>query len=289
MAHFDNYIFDSQFLFLNEQQKLREAYEKLVSKSITENLGLKACIITESWDSDKFKKKIGRLLWLENNVSSGKLCLNIIEKLKIFDCCYIRLNAEHSFCNYAEQNNISFQSSKVSQYIDLKEHYFIFDNAIKYIECIDNIEDKEEIIAQVLTLSENSFIHNRFRADTHFSDDQINDIYRSWVINEIKSKESQLFLITEQGKVASFFLYRENISPLAQYKIGFVSLIASSPEFKEKKYASNLLNFVLNKAKTNKTDYVIANTEKRNINAIYFFSKNNFSVTSHLNEYHIWS
>jgi ribosomal protein S18 acetylase RimI-like enzyme len=289
MNTFDNYIFDSQFTFLKEQVKLQEAYNQLVSKNATEIAGLKTYIRSESWDSEKFKKNIGRLLWLEDRVSSSGTCYNIIEKLKVFDCCYIRLNSKHSFWKYAKQNTIVYQSAKASQHIHLKEREFTFDPAMPVTEYGEQLSNKEEIITQVLKLSEGSFLHNRFRTDPHFSDEQINGMYREWISNEIKEKTSTLYLIIEKKEVASFFLYKENISPLPQYKIGFVSLIASSPEFKGKNYATGLLNAVLGKAKEHKTDYVIANTEKNNDKAIHFFRKNNFTVTSHLNEYHIWS
>jgi ribosomal protein S18 acetylase RimI-like enzyme len=84
-------------------------------------------------------------------------------------------------------------------------------------------------------------------------------------------------------------LYRENISPLQEYKIGFVALIASSKEFKEKKFASNLLNYVLDKEKRKGTQFVVANTETKNESAIAFFKSNGFKITAHLNEYHIWN
>ena len=89
--------------------------------------------------------------------------------------------------------------------------------------------------------------------------------------------------------MVAFFLYRENISPLEKFKIGFVSLIASSADYKEKKYASNLLNYVFNIAKNRNTHYVIANTESKNISALSFFKKNNFIETAFLNEYHLWN
>ena len=37
------------------------------------------------------------------------------------------------------------------------------------------------------------------------------------------------------------------------------------------------------------TCFVIANTEIQNNSALSFFSKNNFLITSYLNEYHIWN
>lgn len=92
----------------------------------------------------------------------------------------------------------------------------------------------------------------------------------------------------ENEEVAAFFLYKSNISPINSVKIGFVSLIASTNKFKKKKYASNLLNYVLSKMRLD-TCFVIANTEIQNNSALSFFSKNNFLITSYLNEYHIWN
>ncbi len=288
---FDKCIFDSQYLFLNQEKKLEEAYKRLVIKNAEEMYfgDLKGYTRREKWDSTKMDKYIGRLLWLEDKVASVEAFKETVSELNEYDCCYIRLNADHSFCKFAEKGGLTLLSSKTSQHLNLDEYKPQYDKNLTYIEYANEIKNSREIILQILALSQNSFNHSRFREDKNFSKEMVDDIYRSWIVNEIKNKTSKLYVAMEGDKVTSFFLYRENMSPLPEYKIGFVSLIASSPEHKGKEYASNLLNYVMHKAKMQSTSYVIANTENKNASALKFFAKNGFKPTVNLNEYHIWN
>ena len=289
MSGLDKYIYDSQFAFLNSDKELEAVFLKQVlsnTHTYQSNLA-KAYFKTEQWDSEKFSKKIGRLVWLSN--SDDNFYSHLTKELKQFDCCYIRLNTNHSFCNWTENNRIPLLSTKISQHINLSLNDFQYDSSLSYYKWNNLIDNSANILNQVLDLSKTSFSYNRFRADDHFSESTIEGIYSNWVVNEIKSGEADLFYILDNDMVVAFFLYRENISPLKEYKIGFVSLIASSPKYKEKKYASNLLNYVLSTVKTKHTQYVVANTESKNTSALKFFKRNNFIETASLNEYHLWN
>ena len=105
---------------------------------------------------------------------------------------------------------------------------------------IETMDLRNEIINQVLDLSKDSFNYNRFKSDPFFTNSQIMEIYRDWIINEVKSKSCSLYYLMKNKEVAAFFLYKSNISPINSVKIGFVSLIASSNKFKKKKYLLRL-------------------------------------------------
>lgn len=287
----DKFVFDSQYTFLNEDKKLQDAFKRTVLKNAEEMYfgDLIGFTRKENWDSNKTDKYIGRLTWLENKITSAAMFKDTVSELNEFDCCYIRLNAEHSFCKFAEKGGLPLLSTKASQYLNLNEHRPLFDKTLTYLPYSLDMKNGREITLQILEMAKTSFNHGRFRADKNFSKELVDDIYRSWIVNEIKNKTSKLYLAMEGDKVAAFFLYKENISPLGDYVIGFVSLIASSPQFKGKQYASNLLNYVLHSAKLKGTSYVIANTETSNTDAINFFKKNEFRSEVNLNEYHIWN
>jgi GNAT superfamily N-acetyltransferase len=214
---------------------------------------------------------------------------DVVTGLKKTDCCYLRLNQDHSFCKENHTFSNPLLASKVSQHIDLGKHELVSDQSYSYIRYSETIPDHEIILKQILDLASISFSNNRFSADHHFSQSFINEMYHSWLMNEIKNPDAVLFFILDKDQVVSFFLYRKDISPISDYKIGFVSLIASSQNFKGKNYASNLLNYVLENARSENTSYCIANTSTKSNDAIGFFTKNNFKVTSYLNEYHLWN
>jgi hypothetical protein len=285
----DSYIYDSQFSFLNQQPELERNYiNNVLSKTfLFKNEYGKAYLKAETWDSEKFGKSFGRLVWLENR-KEDNFYSEVLKESTQFECTYIRLNKDHSFCKWAEKKSLPVLSSKISQHISLENTQLEFsENPVNW-SLSDHFKDGK-ILEQVIALSKTSFAYNRFKSDSHFTNEMIEKIYGNWVFNEFTSTNSKLYLIFVNEKVASFFLYRENISPLQEYKTGFVSLIASSPDYKEKRHASNLLNFVFNKAKLENTKFVIANPELKNSTALNFFKKNNFVETSILNEYHIWS
>jgi GNAT superfamily N-acetyltransferase len=290
MLRLDNHIYDSQFLFLGEDVRIQKAYfDSVLSKCEHTNIGgLEAFIRREEWDSQKLGKNINRLLWLENNVTSANYN-ELLVGLKRTDCCYIRLNQEHSFCKQNHMFTNPLLASKVSQHIDLRNTELRYDKQGSYCKYSENNADHELILKQILDLASSSFENNRFSADHHFTASFINEMYYSWLLNEIKNLQSELYYIRNNDQVASFFLYRKDVSPVADYKIGFVSLIASSPEFAGKNFASNLMNYVLAVAKSDNTSYCIANTSTKSNDAIGFFAKNHFKVTSYLNEYHLWN
>lgn len=287
---FDDYIFDSQFSFLNESLKLKNAYITLIKNSAhkEESLPLIAYFKEEKWDTETFKRRTGRLLWLENKVNTREKYKAVIDACQTYNCCYLRFNRAHSFCEYAKKNKLPLLSEKASQYLDLAKSETIYDHSLTYWK-YEKEEANPGIIDQVLSLASHTFMYNRFLSDSHFSAEQVKYIYSNWIINEITLGTSELYTLQDGNRVSSFFLYKEDISPVSGIKIGFVSLIASTPDQKNKNAATNLLNFVIDNAKLNGTNYVIANTEIGSTGAIQFFKKNKFIQNSFLNEYHVWN
>jgi len=287
----DEFVFDSQFAFLNESEALATAYEtQVLADAEARCFGeLSGYVRQETWDCGKFGMNIGRLLWLENDVTSQTMVKDIVGKVGGFDCCYIRLNAEHRFCKHARSINLLPLSSKVSQHLDLTGYEPVYEQALPYQEYSSEMANHESYIQQILSLSEKSFSHGRFREDRNFSRQQTDDIYRSWVTSEVENEASSLYFVTESSRVTAFLLYRKNVSPLPGHTIGFISLVATSPEHMGRQYGSNLLNYVLHSAKQHGTHYVIANTEHRNTDGIRFFTANGFAPTAMLHEYHVWS
>lgn len=286
----DNYVFDSQFMFLPDQQALKSAYDKTVrSNELFSKDGLRAYYRTESWDSNYFKKNIARLVSITNRNENEKY-RELNHEMKKFDCVYLRLNETHSYCSFAEYEGIPLLCSKVTQFNDLKDFEPKFAGDINYMTYSSlSIMEREAVLKDVLLLSRASFVHGRFRADKNFDPDLIDGMYAGWVENEVKAQQSELYFLQSNGKLVSFFLYRKNISPLNTYKIGFVSLIASAVEYKNRNFAGSLLNYVINQAKSENTQYIVANTETTNTSALSFFNKNGFLVSARLNEYHLWN
>jgi ribosomal protein S18 acetylase RimI-like enzyme len=287
----DEFVFDSQFAFLSESEALATVYETkvLVEAELRRFGDLRGYVRQEKWDSGKFGMTIGRLLWLENAVFSQAMLKDVVGKVGDFDCCYIRLNVDHGFCKYANSINWHPLSSKISQHLDLASYQPQYSQLLPYQEYSSQMANHESHIQQITALSEQSFSHGRFRRDRYFSRQQTDDMYRSWVTREVGNEASTLYFVTEESRVAAFLLYRKNISPLPGYTIGFVSLVATSPEYMGRRYASNLLNCVLQSAKQDGADYVIANTEQRNTDGLRFFAANGFVPTAMLQEYHVWS
>lgn len=288
MKSLDDYIYDSQFLFLNKKELLCNKYKCTVLEhpSIHYIPQVNSYLKEELWDSNKFSIRIARYLWIENKVTD-EVYKSLINATKAFKCVYVRVNTKHSFCENANQNGLNLLSTKVLQNINLHNKKLQFDPTLSY-QIYSANSGNDNVLYQVLEISENSFNYNRFQSDPFFTKGQIVQIYREWIINEVNTNSSQLYYVMVDTKVAAFFLYKTNISPLDDLTIGLVSLIASSNIYKKKKYATNLLNYVFNKVKS-KTNYVIANTEIHNTSALKFFAKNNFQITSYLNEYHIWN
>ena len=284
----DEYIFDSQFTFLAEQEALGVAYQSLVLSNVQQVslAGLTAYIRPEPWDSTRMGKSIGRLLWLENNVQSTAAVNEVLALLGRFDCCFVRLHASHSFCRHA--SSLQPISRKAVQQLSLYECHPASVREMEFQRYSAAQDGATGILQEICRISESSFRHSRFREDKHFSEELANDIYRSWVISEASNEQSDLYYIVDGDKVVAFLLYKKNISPLPERRIGFVSLVASAPEHAGRGHATGLLNFVIENAWRNGASHVVANTDQRSQRALDFFARNGFQTTAILNEYHVW-
>ncbi len=284
----DDFVFDSQFTFLGKQEALGVAYQSLVlSKAQQESLaGLTAYIRAETWDSTRMGKNIGRLLWLENNVQSTAALNEVLALLGRFDCCFVRLHASHSFCRHA--SSLQPLSRKAVQQLSLYECRPASVREIEFQRYSAAQDGAAGILQEICRISESSFCHGRFREDKHFSDELVNDIYRSWVISEASNEQSDLYYVVDGDQVAAFLLYKKNISPLPEEQVGFVSLVASPPEFAGRGYATSLLNYVIQTARRDGASHIVANTNQRSQRALDFFARNGFQMTATLNEYHVW-
>lgn len=282
----DDYIYDSQFQFLDKNLELESEFNDTVLRNIKkiEFQNEQAFIKIENWDSEKLNKKVIRLIWLSN--SKNKLFYDFIyNEFSNYDCVYVRLNQNHTFINYLkEYKNVNF-TNKLTQHLDLS-HYPKTNESVLKIEKLTS--QNITIVNQIKELASNSFKYNRFVGDKNFSQNFINNVYSSWVSNEIENNETDIYYIHENNILNAFLLYKKNVSPLKTIKVGFIGLIATQHNSKNKNYASLLLNYAFKKAITENTNYVIANTESRNTSALNFFKKNNFKVTSTLFESNIW-
>lgn len=283
----DRYIYDSQFLFLGKDEDLKEVYaQKVIASAMKIRANdLIAYMKQEEWDSSHFGKNFGRILWIEDKVSTIMDYQSILDQCKDFDCCYLRLNSDHSFCQTSLAQGRVPTSSKFSQHRSIthkdKEHHSTLE--------VKEYTNEKEILDQVLEIAGSAFSSNRFTDDPHFEKKKISEMYRSWVINEAKAQGCRLLYTEQEGKVSAFILYRTDISPLSSYKIGFISLISSAPSFSGRGITSDLLLNLFSKAAAEGTHFVIANTEAKNSNALEFFKRNGFIITCKLNEYHIWN
>jgi ribosomal protein S18 acetylase RimI-like enzyme len=278
-----SYCYDSQFSFLKRDKELFTQFNECILKESTQQKLLNTQLYTkdEPWDTAHFKYKIGRLLWLEetNDYTSVLKLLG-----NSYQCCYYRVNSQHHFCEFAQEKKIYPKSIKHIQFVDLKNHSFKKSEKIfLYAPTPSNV-----LLSQsIMKITSSVFQHGRFRTDKNFKESDVDKLYSQWIENELVSNTSELFYTLENEKMTAFCLYKSNISPLSDVKIGFVALIAASREASQKGYASVLLQNLL-ALKKEDTSYVIANTDHNNTSALQFFKKNQFTISKTLHEYHLW-
>jgi len=293
---FDKYIYDSQFLGLIDPNLLDSSFDK-ETFNYKKYIALDSVdyyVKYENWDSNFFGRNISRIVWIRDAIGSNEMFIEFINNLMDYDCYFIRLNQNHSFCKYADICNLSTKlincSNKISlifnfDYIKKKNINYINNNIIT----IDGSLFHDEVREQIINISRSAFIHNRFLRDPNFEKRDINILYESWLVSSIGTKNYKLYSIMEKD-ILSFLLYNENINPIENNeKIGFISLIATKQGVKNKNLATNLLEYCFKIAKENNTKYIIANTDSMNIPAVNLFISNGFKVQSILKEYHYWN
>ena len=134
-----------------------------------------------------------------------------------------------------------------------------------------------------LKLARSAGKHSRFYLDKNLSH-KFNELYDLWLINSLnKTIADKTFVIkNEKGQVVSF------LTTKIRNNRGNIGLIATDEKYMGKGYGSKLIAHLHKWYQENDVKYSDVVTQKSNVQACAFYSKQGFSIFKEELVYHWW-
>lgn len=226
-----------------------------------------------AWDSDFFKKKIGRIDY-EGNADISSLLGYV--KANDYDLIYVFGTKDLCIDQYILDE---FQGNLVDRKVMYEK------KIIDFIETPPSVSEYKhsKLDAVLEQLAYESGRHSRFRLDSHFQPDDFYRMYKTWIIKSIKKEiADKVFVIKDNDNVSAMVTLKIN-SPK-----GEIGLIAVSEQSQGKGYGKALIDVCCNELLQCGVNTIEVPTQMENKSACQFYEKCGFSVKSITNIYHFW-
>ncbi|MCK5708627.1 MAG: GNAT family N-acetyltransferase [Candidatus Aureabacteria bacterium] len=230
------------------------------------------------WDTDLFGVKMGKISHLIYKESSSKnsdllgkmvnaVCVNAKEKGLEHLSCVIDPRAMH-LAEAFEKNGFFLKGVLVDYYIQLKNFDLTkFPSTIKIFPAIEKDIDKIAEIAHESFSREEDW-YDRFHADTFFSKEKSDLLYKEWLLNSFRGDQADCVLAAvEDDEPVGFITLKleKDKTPFFQLKYGNVPLNAVSRKHQKKGIYKSLVAAGLQWFKDQGVDVVSVRTQSSTI------------------------
>lgn len=228
------------------------------------------------WDSSFFGRKIGKLSVSPQNLRSLNSVLENARRQQ-YDLIY-------AYCDAG----LTFSQEVLRTYNGcLVDHKIIYEqsqgqefNAPKLLIQNFNLDDDRVALYQ---LAYQSGEYSRYRIDHNFVEEDFKRLYRQWTDNSISGKLADNVFIHKTGQLITGF-----ITIRKSGNTGTIGLLATDTHHRGQGIGTALLNHVkkdLLNAGLNRLEVV---TQAGNVPACRFYEKNQFTIKSASDVYHLW-
>jgi len=226
------------------------------------------------WDSDFFKKKIGKV-----SINNGEIIdVDLLGKQAYEDdykLLYLFSDNDLQLIDrYSETIHVELVDKKVVYDRIVKPKDKSNDSLPQYTA--SNISEELENLAYL------SGQHSRFRIDSNFTDADFFKLYKTWITKSVSKEIADIIFIAEESdKIVGMVTLKMND------KIGHIGLIAFSSETQSRGYGQKLINSCFNLLLEKDIDYIEVPTQMDNIQACRFYEKCGFNIKSLTYIYHL--
>jgi len=223
-----------------------------------------------AWDSDFFRKKIGRVL-----INNSDNLLNILEYAKKDGYQLI----------YAFGNQDFFVNEKKLKQFNghLADRKVVYEKEIKVkVEQAAFISEykSDKLIPELEQLAYISGEYSRFKLDKNFEEIDFYRMYKIWLKKHLKT--DNIFVAKENDVIKGMMILR------IDDKKGHLNLLAVSPDTRGKGYARALISACENKILSKGVSKVTLPTQLDNTQACNLYEKYGFKIEEIVNIYHFW-
>lgn len=233
------------------------------------------------WDTKFFNRRIARVI---PNVMTH------LQAQKIHEWC-IKNDIE---CIYFLANSNDMATVRVAE----DNHYRQVDVRVTYEVLLNNVnlnarlnspfilDDVSHLdIDDMLDMIDNAFEHTRFYFDPNFSEEQCNNLYKTWLIRSIEEDfADRVFVIRKDGQPQAFVTCQLN----RETNVGSIGLIGVAEFARGQQLAPFLIDSALKYFQEIEMKRAEVVTQARNISANRLYQKCGFRTKNTYLWYHKW-
>lgn len=140
-------------------------------------------------------------------------------------------------------------------------------------------------IPDILGMMTNSFVHSRFYYDPNFSEEQCNELYRTWLIRSVEDNfADRVFVMRKDDKAEAFLTCKLD----TDLSIGTMGLMNVAQLARGQSLSTRLTKSALNYFKQSDMKTGQVATQLRNIIANRLYQKSDFRIVEAYLWYHKW-
>jgi len=225
-----------------------------------------------AWDSDFFKKKIGRV-----SIGNSDNLENILKRAK---------DTNYQLIYVFDNEQFNVENKVLKQYngklVDRKVHYHRWITELSpFSEQIENYTGN--LTEELENLAYMSGAFSRFKLDKNFAEGDFYRMYKIWIAKSLDGQfADNTFVVRESGKIKGIVTLKIDDTK------GHIVMIAVSPDAQGKGYGKALINTCENKLLRNGISTLEVPTQLDNIQACKFYEKCDFRIREIINVYHFW-
>ena len=228
------------------------------------------------WDSNFFDFKVAKI----NHFVSIEEFNAIKEQLKFekVKLAYIFSKPESVIDLTLQNENVFLADEKVTFSQDIGENRIeVNDSLIK--------EYKSGIVSdKMLDIAIQTSEYSRYRVDVNFKNEEFKKLYFQWIKNAVEDRDTGKLFIYQENNVLKGLIYLKEKND----QIGSISLIGVDEGYRGEQIGTKLINqanFYFRNLGKKELQVV---TQKANVLACNFYTKNGFQIIDTVNVYHLW-
>ena len=225
------------------------------------------------WDSRFFKKKITLISLCNGDISFLK---EQLEKCENRGCELVYVFCENNIyipLDVFPYNDCSLVDTRIMFEFQVNSAVTRHSNIL---ECYSKSSDLYNLAIQ-------SGVYSRFKIDHHFTRQDFERLYRTWVDGSLNRTIADSVLVYKENNELAGFVTMKNLKDRVS-----IGLIATQFQYRGKGIGSFLLDSVKNYAYLQGKNTIEVATQACNITACRFYEKNGVVEKSRMNIYHVW-
>ena len=219
-------------------------------------------------------------------VKSGKITLNEEIELKDLEEI-IKLTVSYEFITINNINNQPLNNFLLGKYtgsfiVDMNIQFEMNVESRKgrsYFNSLGAYKENQELIK----IAENSFNFSRFYNDPFLDRNLSNQLYSNWIKNSFNNRDKYFIIAEENQEIYGYILFSFNKANSIT-----IELISLDKSAQGKGIGTKLLDSLVYFAIKNHIHKIKVGTQIDNIQAINFYMKKGFSLSSKSSIYHYW-